>query len=142
VTCVIEREGEREREREREKCFGFTNNADVQTTERGGRNLSGYSGVLPSAHCSAGRWQMEKGGPTGAAGTAAPKELTTERKRSVACRLRAIAKQHTCVFACGKFVRQRFGRCAMLAGGSPGAGGKSGCGCPLERWGGGEQKYI
>jgi hypothetical protein len=58
----------------------------MQTAERGGRNLLSCSGVLPSTRHFAGRWQMTKGGPAGAAGTAAPEELATERQRSVACK--------------------------------------------------------
>ena len=81
-----------EREKERERETNVLGSSIMQTAERGGRNLLSCSGVLPSTRHFAGRWQMTKGGPAGAAGTAAPEKLAIERQRSVACRLRSTEK--------------------------------------------------
>jgi hypothetical protein len=97
----------------------------MQTAERGGRNLLSCSGVLPSARHFAGRWQMTKGGPAGAAGTAAPEKLAIERQRSVACRLRSTEKASVCV---REFCSAAFWTLCDVGGGTPGADGQSGKG--------------
>jgi hypothetical protein len=57
-------------------------------------------------------WQPAAGerGHAGAAGTAAPEELATERWRSVACKLLLVFVRKSAAFARGNFVWQRFVR--------------------------------
>ena len=147
--CDRERGGERERERERERNVSGLPIMQTFRQQREGEETFRVIRVsfhLPTVLLADGRWR--KGDPRGRPERPPPR---SSRQSASALSLAGCVPSQNSTRVCSRAVNL-FGsaldavRCwrgaVRVRVVSPGAGGKSGCGCPLERWGGGEQKYI